>query len=320
MPPAPAVPLPALPTVFTVAEARARGATRARLRRTDLDVPLHGVRVLPGLASPTWVDVGFAVPRHGWSLDRMTALQRLRPDGVFSHGTAAHLHGLPRPMPDVAAEPVAMTVPPRTDIRRAGVRAHRRPVPPEQLGRFHGLRITSPERTWVDLCALGPPWTEEDLVAAADHLVRRPWVAGGRLAASTTIDRLAAVLETGAPFHGIGRARAALELARVGADSPMETRLRLALVRAGLGEPALQHRPDPLDDDCPEADLYYADGRVALQYDGAHHLTREQQARDARRDRWLLSRGIAPVRVTVEDHRDGYRRVIALVRERRRRP
>ena len=74
----------------------------------------------------------------------------------------------------------------------------------------------------------------------------------------------------------------------MGAHSPKETRLRLALTAVGLPEPALQleawdpefslHHP-------ATADLGYRQARVALHYDGGHHRTPEQQRRDARRDR-----------------------------------
>ena len=38
------------------------------------------------------------------------------------------------------------------------------------MGAVHGLRATTPERTWADLCTRGAPWTPEDLIAAGDHL------------------------------------------------------------------------------------------------------------------------------------------------------
>ena len=53
---------------------------------------------------------------------------------------------------------------------------------------------------------------------------------------------------------------------------------------------------------------------LALQYDGRTHLTPAQQARDARRDAWLLARGCRTLRVNDVDHRDGYRRIVRLVR------
>ncbi|MGC5048078.1 hypothetical protein [Micrococcus porci] len=102
--------------------------------------------------------------------------------------------------------------------------------------------------------------------------------------------RLRATVEDLAPFHGVARARAALERVRVGAHSAMETPARLALVDAGLGEPLLQHRLDPWDPDCPETHMFSPELAVALEYDGGGHLTPAQQARDARRDRRLLAR------------------------------
>ena len=183
--------LPSLPLVFTVAEARAKGASRSRLRRLDLAVPLHGARVQSVGTPPTWTGLGFAAPPHSWTVEDLTALQRLRPDAVLSHATAAHLHGIPRPLDRAvdAPEPVSVSTP--RDVRRPGVRVHRRTVPVEHRSVVHGLTVTSPERTWADLCAVRPRWDEADLVAAGDHLVRHPWAGGGRLPPRTTVERLA---------------------------------------------------------------------------------------------------------------------------------
>ncbi|TFI40129.1 hypothetical protein E4A41_11055 [Micrococcus endophyticus] len=85
----------------------------------------------------------------------------------------------------------------------------------------------------------------------------------------------------------------------------METHARLALIDAGLGEPLLQHKVAPDDPALAESDLYFVDLRVALEYDGEHHLDRQQQARDARRDRRLLSYGVTPMRITAADHAEG---------------
>ena len=61
-----------------------------------------------------------------------------------------------------------------------------------------------------------------------------------------------------------------------------------------------------------------AEGDVVLysKYGGESHLTPERQAADARRDAWLLARGCPTLRVNRLDHREGYRRVIGLVRDR----
>ena len=74
-----------------MAEARAKGASRSRLRRLDLAVPLHGARVQSVGTPPIWTGLGFAAPPHSWTVEDLTALQRLRPDAVLSHATAAHL-------------------------------------------------------------------------------------------------------------------------------------------------------------------------------------------------------------------------------------
>ncbi|WP_427135490.1 hypothetical protein [Pseudarthrobacter sp. S9] len=94
-----------------------------------------------------------------------------------------------------------------------------------------GVRVTSPERTWLDLAAA---LALDDLVAAGDALVSEhgPEVPAPREATSSIC-----ALNRIVPDHGgarnIRRAREALGLIRVGADSPPETHLRLALVRPG---------------------------------------------------------------------------------------
>lgn len=249
---------------------------------------------------------------------------------MLSHETAAHLHGIPTPwrpwlrldpLGDAVgtAAPVHLTVPAGTQrIRREGLMDHRRRLPPEHITELHGLRVTTLERTWLDLCSLGSPWHLPDLVAAGDHCVKRPWSSAGRLRPLTTPALLQRALLQAGRFKGIRPARAALDLVRVGADSPAETRVRLALIDAGLPEPQLQLRIDPDDPFSPEADLGYRDLRLSIQYDGATHRTPGQQTRDARRERYCLERGWLPVRLTVDDEREDFRALITLVRRRRR--
>lgn len=317
MSPTPPSGLPPLPPAFTTAEARTAGVPPQRLRRADLSTPLHGVRVRAESPGPSWADVGLAEPGHGWSGAVLAALLRRRGAAVLSHDTAAHLHGMPTPHATAPSSLVHVTLPPGQRLRREGVAPHRRDLPAHHVGAVHGLRATTPERTWADLCTRGAPWTPEDLIAAGDHLLARRWSRRGRREPASTPEGLAAVVEALGGVPGIDAARRALAQVRVGSDSPLETRVRLDLIAAGLGEPILQFRLDAADPQCPEVDLYYADGAVALEYDGAHHLAREQQARDARRDRWLLARGVAPLRVTAEDHREACRRLVEVILERR---
>jgi hypothetical protein len=94
----------------------------------------------------------------------------------------------------------------------------------EQMPR-DGLMLTSPVRTFIDLAACTDL---TDLVSAGDSLVRRTGT-------GPELFRNAAAARTGA--RGIRLAREAAELIRTGVDSPMETRLRLLLLLAGLPEP-----------------------------------------------------------------------------------
>ncbi|MEU2324397.1 hypothetical protein, partial [Micrococcus luteus] len=272
---------PDQPAVLLATDLARLGLPPDRARRSDLErvgQGFHRQRAHPGTG---WADLGLPEPGHGFSPDHLAALLRRRPDAVLSHETAAHLHGLPMPARawrrrDPATgeldvdPPVHLTVARGTRrVRRAGLMDHRRPLAPEFVTHVHGLRVTTVDRTWLDLCSLTPPWTFEDLVAAGDHAVRHPWTPAGRTDPATTIAALRSALHASGRFHGRPAAREALDSVRVGADSPPETRLRLALVAGGLPEPGLQAALEPEDPFSPVADVAYRHVRLALQYDGA---------------------------------------------------
>lgn len=101
-------------------------------------------------------------------------------------------------------------------------------------------------------------------------------------------------------FRGIGVLRQALVLADHRAESPMETRLRLLFVLAGLPRPSVQVR---LYDSrallLARPDLYYPIHRLAIEYDGATH--RHSLAADNRRQNRLLEAGYRLLRFAAED-------------------
>ena len=73
----------------------------------------------------------------------------------------------------------------------------------------------------------------------------------------------------------LGRIREALGWVRVGADSAMETRSRLAFVRHGLPEPELNVEVMAADGSgflC-RSDFLWRDQRVIGEYQGEHHFT-----------------------------------------------
>src|SRR5207248_5220280 len=98
-------------------------------------------------------------------------------------------------------------------------------------------------------------------------------------------------------------------------ESPMETRLRLLLIRAGLPWPDVQYVV--LDDDgrfVARVDLAYAHLRIAMEYDGDHHRDRDTFARDVRRQNALVQLGWTVLRFTARDVYRSPERVVAEVR------
>jgi hypothetical protein len=217
------------------------------------------------------------------------ALLALPPGAVLSHRTAARLRGLPLPPPGDAAEPICALVPAPADPRVAGVRVRRCPAPvPAETVR--GLPVTTLARTWADLAGqLG----REDLAVLGDAILRT-----GR----ATLADLAAELEAVPRLRGLPLARRVLPLLESRVDSPMETRLRLLILDAGLPRPVVNR---PVHDAaggwiaCP--DLQYPRFRVAIEYEGEHHRTPAQQRKDIRRDEQYRDEGWTLIKVTYAD-------------------
>lgn len=114
-----------------------------------------------------------------------------------------------------------------------------------------------------------------------------------------SLDDLRTQLAQNPGRRGIRKARSALELVRVGADSAPETKLRLALGRGGLPEPGLSFVVcDPTGWQLAWPDLAYPQFKLAVNYDGGHHLTAEQKESDIRREESLAALGWISVTVT----------------------
>ncbi|MGA7206676.1 MAG: hypothetical protein WBX27_18845, partial [Specibacter sp.] len=220
-----------------------------------------------------------------------------------SHLSAAQLWGIPLPPgPDNdwqihLANPAWSGAP-----RRVNVVGHRLALSDGEICRLGLVRLTSPARTWLDLAAC---LSLEDLVAAGDFLVcsHGPDFPSPR-EPICTVEDLLTVVARHPGLRGLRNARAALELIRVGADSPPETYLRLALVQAGLPEPELNivvrdewGRPQLWPDGA------YRRCRLSLQYDGAHHNAPDQYLRDIRRLETTRSLGWEELRISRDDVR-----------------
>lgn len=193
---------------------------------------------------------------------------------------------------------------------------------PPRLGSEHLARITLDGREWSVTHAtrlwldLGPHLGADEKVTLGDHLVHRAErdSGGGALFLAGLREAIEA---TPSCRNHRRRLRAAVERVRVGAHSPQETRLRLALITAGLPEPDLQievwdpefslRRP-------ASADLGYEEARLALHYDGGHHGRDRQIDRDVQRNAAFERRGFRNITVSSSDGHNGYVRVIREVR------
>ncbi len=297
---------------FTRAEAREHGVGRGRLQASDITRP--GLGFYADAALDLGWPTDYEPPAHGHSRQLLMALLRAYPGTVLSHTTAAHVFALPVSDELERDSSVHLTwTTGATTAQRRGITSHRSALAPQDRMGFSQLAVTTPERTWLDLA----PWlSESELVVLGDAIINRPYEHGRRLDGLGTLEGLADIVQRAGSGRGVLACRAALVRCRVGADSPPETLTRLALVDAGLPEPQVQLKGDPADRYSPVADLGYRALKIAIQYDGKHHRTPRQQAKDARRDAWFQERGWLVIRLTSEDLQEGFIRLVALVRRR----
>ncbi|WP_170233525.1 DUF559 domain-containing protein [Ornithinimicrobium humiphilum] len=193
------------------------------------------------------------------------------PAGVVSHHTAAALWG--GVVPDTTVTHVSVG---KASQRRAREALHCHVRPALRHTRLHGLAITTPAQTFVDMAA---SLDLVDLVVLGDSLITKGVV---------RLDELLDATEA-ATGRGAALAREAAGLVRAGAESPMETRVRLLLHFAGLPEPVCQLG---LDDGRIRLDLAWPVLRLAVEYDGRQHAEDARQwGRDLARREWLDANG-----------------------------
>ena len=190
------------------------------------------------------------------------ALRLASRDSYASHFTAAELWGLPVPLDDHTH----ITVPEHGErLRRQGVKSHLGQIDARRTIRT-GIPISTPEQTFIDLAAIGVKLV--DLVVLGDAMLK-----ANLTTIPTLIDEIAA-------WHGYGTRLAlrAARLIREGVDSPMETRVRLLIVLAGLPEPAVNVIVRGEDGSWRmRFDLCYINLRLIVEYDGRQHADSPQQ-------------------------------------------
>ncbi len=231
---------------------RRRDALRAGLTDQDLISPrfrrlLHGIYISAAAEiTPT---------------TRVLAAMRTTTRPCFAtHHTAAGLLGAAVPASawtHLGTLKGAMTV-------RRQIRIRRYAVPPP-LARRSPLPCTDAAQTFLDLADC---LELVDLVVLGDGLVSQGHI--------TPVGLVKAARDHEGP--GARLARLAAGYVRSGVDSPMETRVRMLFVLAGFPEPDVNI--EVFDDSGRlryRIDLAWTGAKVAVEYDGRHHISREDQ-------------------------------------------
>ncbi|GAB3758586.1 DUF559 domain-containing protein [Yimella radicis] len=133
------------------------------------------------------------------------------------------------------------------------------------IGRVRGIPVTSPAQTFFDMAA---KLEFLDLLILGDSLIHKT-----RL----TADGLRSAARD-SPGRGGRLAREVAAACRDRVESPGETRTRLLLSGANFPEPAVNH---PINDaegnEVRRIDLAYPNWKIAIEYDGRHHIERQTQ-------------------------------------------
>ena len=230
----------------------------------------------------TWVGI-----RRDITLQLRAVAQRMPDSYAFSGPTAAWLLGLDMP----PAQPIEVIVRRDLSVRsRAGVRLRRAFLPESDVAMRRGFRTTSAFRT---ACDLGSQRDLVESVVALDMVLH---------AGVVDLPDLALHVSANAGAKGIKRLRRAVGLAEPRAESPMETRLRMELVKARLPRPCVQQELHERSGDfLGRADLFYPDRKLVIEYDGENH--KDRMSSDLQRQNRLLNAGYHLLRFTAADLR-----------------
>jgi hypothetical protein len=256
---------------ISIAEAAALGVSRDVLR------------------GPAWRHV--ARGRYRWAAQQMDEdvplgiLLSSLPQGAALAGlTAARRWGL-----DVAQSAPEVIVPPGAGVSgRVHGKVRRVQLKPGDVVLRAGLPTTSPRRTCLDLaCRL----SLVEAVVAIDEALHVGLV---------RVEDLAGYVAQHHGIPGLVQARRVLDFAEPKSESPMESRLRMLLVRSGLPRPDAQVSVrDSRGGFLGRLDLFYPDSSVGIEYDGENH--RDRLTADNQRQNRLLEAGIHLLRYTAPD-------------------
>jgi hypothetical protein len=286
---------------FTVAEAAHAGVSPKRLRHGSLHALGKGIR---GPATTAELPLAIKVRPFIEVNERCAA----------SHVTAAELLLLPRRRRKETPETFHIIRPEgAAHLNRPYVVVHRMKLYDGEITTVHGIPVTTPERTWLDMAEM---LSVDELVVMGDSCVRvpRPKLEG-RDAPHCSIADLQRMIDRHKGKSGLRKAKEALGLVLVGSDSPQESMLRLEIVRVGLPEPEL-NEPILTDDGVRhhQPDLSYRRYKIGIEYEGDHHGANEQIVRDIARSERYAALGWTEVRVSKQHMHNDAKAAVAKVR------
>lgn len=233
---------------------------------------------------------------------------------VLTDRSAAWLHGI-----DVYAYAELATVPPvetcvrrgHTPTRLRGTRGRTRDLAEEDVMRLHGVPVTTPLRTALDL---GCNLRRREAMAALNAFARHHGV---------TAAELSAELERLRGRRGVVQLRALIGLLDPRAESHRESWVWLEIHDRGLPSPDPQFWIEIDGVPTYRLDFAYPRARVCVEYDGVefHDQTPEQRHADAERRAWLREHGWTVIVVGLGDFTgEALERWIAELREALRAP
>ncbi|AMM21105.1 hypothetical protein AX769_14360 [Frondihabitans sp. PAMC 28766] len=207
----------------------------------------------------------------------LAAISRLSAPVVLSHASAAALWGLPRLGPWPARAHVTdPALSHATTTRYASW--HVGALPPGDVTTSHGVRVTTPERTALDLASTT---TFRQAVVSLDHCLRTSLV---------TNDELLLRLASKGTIHGRAKALRAIEFANAKANRPGESLSRVVIHESGLVVPDLQHPFTGLFGQSADVDFFWEREGIVGEFDG------ETKYRDS--GRWS---GLPPEEVVIRE-------------------
>lgn len=213
---------------------------------------------------------------------------RSRGRGVLAGYSASALHGSKWINAD---SPAAIIHPNRRP--EPGIRIWEERIEHDEICVIDGMRVTTAERTALDLARRFPI---DAAVTAVDALIQ---------ATDVKMADVELLVDRYRGRRGMKAARAALDLVDGGAQSPKETWLRLLLIRAGFPRPRTQI---PFRNVWGWAaallDMGWEEVKVAAEYDGKHHMDDPHHVKkDIRRHEPItLQHGWSVIRVLGGDH------------------